>query len=211
MRLAWIFAVAAFLAMLPACRKNPVLQTPAAPKPESAVVLLRDDNGHVGRVRFENAGGSVELAGENTMTSVSAADAAPSAPVAVGADEIARRFGAALEGLPAPQMEFTLYFDLGSDRLTAESEALVASVFQAVRARNSTDVSIIGHTDTTGSPQSNFVLGLRRAEKVADVLRSRGLAPEFMTVESHGEGDLLVKTAEEVSEPRNRRVEITVR
>lgn len=211
MRLAWIFAAAALLAMLPACRKNPVTRTPAPPKPESAVVLLKDANGHVGRVRFENAGGSVELTGENTMTSISAADAAPAAPVAVSADEIARRFGAALEGLPAPQAEFTLYFDLGSDRLNAESEALLTAVLQAVQTRNSTDVSIIGHTDTTDSPQSNFALGLRRAEQVADVLRSRGLSPEFMTVESHGEGDLLVKTADGVKEPRNRRVEITVR
>ena len=190
---------------------GPMLAPANGQAPESAVVLLRDDDGHVGRVRFENSGGSVELTGENTMTSISAADAAPAAPVAVSADEIARRFGTALEGLPAPQLEFTLYFDLGSDRLSAESEALLANILQAVQARNSTDVSIIGHTDTTDSPQANFKLGLSRAEKVAEVLRGRGLQLEFMTVESHGEGDPLVKTADGVREPRNRRVEITVR
>lgn len=201
----------ACLMIFPACRKQPAIQTPVAPKAENAVVLLRDDAGHVGRVLFENEGGSTELTEENTMTVIHTADAAPASPVAVSDNEIARRFGAALEGLPAPQLEFVLYFDLGTDRLTPASETLVASLLQAVEERRSTDVSIIGHTDTTDTQKANFLLGMRRAEKVAEILQSRGLAPEYSTVESHGEGDPLVPTADGVDEPRNRRVEVTVR
>lgn len=211
LRLTPILAIAAVLVLLTACRKKPALQKPIAPKEDSAVVLLRDDAGHVGRVHVENAGGSVELTEENTMTAIGAAGVAPGVPVTLSADEIARRFGSALEGLPAPQLEFILNFEVGTDRLTGESEARVTELLEAVRTRRSTDVSIIGHTDTTDSPESNFKLGMRRAEKVAEILQSRGLAREFMTVESHGESDLLVRTAEGVNEPRNRRVEITIR
>ncbi|MCC6262104.1 MAG: OmpA family protein [Bryobacterales bacterium] len=211
MRRTPILAVAFILALLPACRKKQVVQQPVAPKVENAVVLLRDDNGPVGRVTFRNAGGSTELTKENTMTAIIAADVAPGAPAPLSAEEITRRFGSALEGLPAPQLEFILNFELGTEKLTAESEARLIELIQAVRERRSTDVSIIGHTDTTDSAESNFRLGLRRAEKVAEILRSRGLAREFMTVESRGEGDPLIRTAENMREPRNRRVEVTVR
>lgn len=211
MRRTPLLVIAFLLALLAGCRKKPVVQTPSAPTVENAVALLRDDDGHVGRVLFENAGGKAELTAENTMILISAADVAPAAPVTVSDDEIARRFGSALEGLPAAQLEFVLYFELGTDRLTPDSEAIVASLLQAVDDRHSTDVSIIGHTDTTDSPQANFRLGMRRAEKVAEILRGRGLTPEHMTVESHGEGNLLVPTADGVDEPRNRRVEVIVR
>jgi outer membrane protein OmpA-like peptidoglycan-associated protein len=38
-----------------------------------------------------------------------------------------------------------------------------------------------------------------------------GLDPATIEVTSHGEGDLLVRTADETPEPRNRRVEISVK
>jgi outer membrane protein OmpA-like peptidoglycan-associated protein len=38
-----------------------------------------------------------------------------------------------------------------------------------------------------------------------------GLDPTLIEIVSHGEADLLVPTADDVPEPRNRRVEITVR
>ena len=43
------------------------------------------------------------------------------------------------------------------------------------------------------------------------MLVDAGLASASIAVTSHGEADLLVRTADGVFEPRNRRVEITVR
>jgi outer membrane protein OmpA-like peptidoglycan-associated protein len=43
------------------------------------------------------------------------------------------------------------------------------------------------------------------------MLTSRGADPDVLEIKSHGEEDLLVPTADGVSEPRNRRVEVTVR
>jgi outer membrane protein OmpA-like peptidoglycan-associated protein len=51
---------------------------------------------------------------------------------------------------------------------------------------------------------------LGRARKVADLLVVQGIDPNILEIESHGEDNLLVKTGDEVREPRNRRVEITV-
>ena len=62
-----------------------------------------------------------------------------------------------------------------------------------------------------GDPRANLALGLKRAISVRDILVEAGLAPSTIEVTSHGEADLLVKTPNNTPEPRNRRVEITVR
>ena len=60
-------------------------------------------------------------------------------------------------------------------------------------------------------PQANTALGMRRALMVRDLLVDAGLASAMIEVASHGEGDLLVHTPDETPDPRNRRVDITVR
>jgi outer membrane protein OmpA-like peptidoglycan-associated protein len=52
---------------------------------------------------------------------------------------------------------------------------------------------------------------MRRAEMIRKQLVDIGLDPTLIEIVSHGEADLLIKTADEVPEPRNRRVEISVR
>ena len=46
---------------------------------------------------------------------------------------------------------------------------------------------------------------------VRGLLVSRGASGEILQVTSHGEKNLLVSTPDETEEPRNRRVEVTVR
>jgi outer membrane protein OmpA-like peptidoglycan-associated protein len=73
------------------------------------------------------------------------------------------------------------------------------------------DVSVIGHTDTTGADTANAALGLQRASVIRDQLLQTGLDPALVEVVSFGESDLLVPTADNVAEARNRRVEVIVR
>jgi outer membrane protein OmpA-like peptidoglycan-associated protein len=84
-------------------------------------------------------------------------------------------------------------------------------VLRSVKSYPAPEVVVIGHTDTTGTPQSNAELGLRRANAVRALLVQAGLSPSAIDVRSHGEGELLVPTADNVFEPKNRRVEVTVR
>jgi peptidoglycan-associated lipoprotein len=103
-----------------------------------------------------------------------------------------------------------LYFNQGSE-LTAESKQVLARLLERAKARTSLDISVIGHTDTQGASAANQALALARANAMAEQLRGLGLQDAVMLVESHGEHNLLVPTADEVAEPRNRRVEITLR
>jgi outer membrane protein OmpA-like peptidoglycan-associated protein len=73
------------------------------------------------------------------------------------------------------------------------------------------EVSVVGHTDTTGTSRSNVELGMKRGIMVQGLLVQAGLNSSAIEVTSHGEAVLLVTTPDETYEPRNRRVEITIR
>ena len=137
--------------------------------------------------------------------------ASPGAPRTLSETEVRDVYGPALRALPPAPAHFILCFEKGSQELTKASQQLLGSVVQAVRERAGADVSIVGHTDTTGDRGRNFNLGLQRAQVVARVLAAEGLDVASANVTSHGQDNPLVPTAPNTDEPRNRRVEVTVR
>jgi outer membrane protein OmpA-like peptidoglycan-associated protein len=183
---------------------------PPSPKPRGMVVLVPDpDDGSVGRVAVSTPGGNVELTAAYEATRLTE-NQPPSPVTTLPAAEVDRLFGSVLAGLPKPARHFTLYFEYGKDRLTPESRDQIPEIVQLVQARPYADVIVVGHTDTAGDAASNYALGLRRAYVVRDLLVSAGLQAAAVEATSHGEGDLLVPTADETDEPRNRRVEIDI-
>jgi len=84
-------------------------------------------------------------------------------------------------------------------------------IMERIRARKALDMSVIGHTDTVGTDDSNKALGLKRANAIANQIRKLGPKDLVLSVDSHGERTLLVFTPDEKSEPRNRRVEVMLR
>jgi outer membrane protein OmpA-like peptidoglycan-associated protein len=70
---------------------------------------------------------------------------------------------------------------------------------------------VVGHTDRVGSLTYNDALSLRRAERVRTGFVQMGIPREQISVAGRGEREPIVPTEDEVAEPRNRRVEITVR
>lgn len=138
-------------------------------------------------------------------------DTACRTPAPVVAPPPQRIFGDALAALPPPARRYLLYFESGSDALTPAARALVGDILTTVRQGTRPDVSIIGHTDTTGVASANVLLGLRRAELVRDLLLGAGLAGDLVELASHGETNPVVATADNTDEAKNRRVEMTVR
>jgi flagellar motor protein MotB len=65
---------------------------------------------------------------------------------------------------------------------------------------------IAGHTDTVGSGSSNLKLSHDRARSIAAWFRKRGVK-QPIAFEGFGETSLKVSTADNVDEPRNRRVD----
>jgi outer membrane protein OmpA-like peptidoglycan-associated protein len=174
------------------------------------VVLLPDaDTGAVGRVVVSNTEGSTELASAWASTRVTMAQAPQIRTLSES--NVKSRFGDILATLPPPPRHFILPFQFDSEELTDEGRRLVQEVLKVVKNYPSPDVVVTGHTDTTGNARTNVELGLRRANVVRSMLVRTGLSTLMIDVRSHGEAELLVPTGDNVSEPRNRRVEITVR
>jgi len=65
---------------------------------------------------------------------------------------------------------------------------------------------IVGHTDTVGSAEYNLGLSRKRARSIAAWFKGHGVKIP-VAFEGLGESAPLVKTADEVDEPRNRRVD----
>jgi outer membrane protein OmpA-like peptidoglycan-associated protein len=188
----------------------------ATPKPpqatpkQSVFVLIPDPEGKVGQITVTNRAGTQVLDHPRQVSAVRSADDAPSPPLTIEETEIRRIFGEALAVQPAGPARFILYFKHDSEELTPDSEVLIPEVFRTLRERGATIISIIGHTDTIGQRDYNYQLSLGRARRVANLLASQGMDQNILEIESHGEDNLLFKTGDEVREPRNRRVEITV-
>ena len=138
------------------------------------VVLLPDpENGHVGRIVVSNPQGSKELANARASTRVTMTQAPRIRTLSES--DVNRLFGEIIGTLPPPPRHFTLPFRFDSEELTEEGRKLLPDVLQAVKNYPVPEVVVIGHTDTTGTPQSNAELGLRRANAVRALLVQAGL------------------------------------
>ncbi len=182
----------------------------ATPK-KNLFVLMPDPDGKIGQIAVENKGGTQIIAQAGHATEVKDAATAPTPPLPMDGKTIKRIFGAALGAGPVPPISYILHFKTGSTDLTEESVSRLPEILSTIMERKSSDVSVIGHSDTVGAKQKNYELSLERARRVREILVSKGIDSQGVEVDSHGEDNLLVKTADEVSEPRNRRVEVTVR
>lgn len=199
----------ALVAAAAGCGSPAPVVTPTPPR-DLVVLAPHPEGGPLGAAVVTAAGASVDLDTAGASVTV-AAGQAPPAPVTLSPDDIARLFGDALGALPPPARRFVLYFALGNDTLTADSQAQVPAILALVAERGQPDVAIIGHTDTTGAAAANVTLGLRRATLVRDRLVAAGLDGALIEVASHGESNPLEPTPDNTENARNRRVEVTVR
>ncbi|MBF0176277.1 MAG: OmpA family protein [Magnetococcales bacterium] len=180
-------------------------------QPKNMVILLPGDDGKVGAVSVTNKGGHQELNTAHAAVGVDDADVAPTQPFSMDQSQIQAAFGKALDANPEPPLHFILNFNSGGTDLTEESKLRMTELLGAVSKRSTPPtVEVVGHTDTVGPADRNWQLALDRSQSVRNKLVEIGLKPEMVDFSSHGEGNPLVRTADEVSESRNRRVEVTI-
>ncbi|AVR96167.1 OmpA family protein [Pseudoduganella armeniaca] len=73
-----------------------------------------------------------------------------------------------------------------------------------------TTVTIIGHTDSTGSDSINQPLSIERASHTRDYLATKGVSPTRIVVEGRGAREPIASNDDNSGRARNRRVEIYV-
>lgn len=182
----------------------------AACEAKETFVLLPDEDGS-GAIEVRGAGS--ELLVDSAWSAVAVDDeGVPRRPLlGMSRAAVVSRFSAVLDRQPRPPHTEILHFETGAVTLTAPARARLADVGVMIDDRSYPDVSVVGHTDRAGDLALNLELSRRRAEAVRDLLVSRGVDPEVISVTSHGESNPLVPTEDDVPEPRNRRVEVIVR
>ena len=187
---------------LGACASGP-------PKSREFVVLVPDYDGKVGAVVITSAQGKSTLDKPYMAARYEDGGKVETAPVAQ--EEVRKTFAMAIAVQPVRPVSFLLYFREGTDEYTAESKEAFEKIFPEIARRKAAEVAVIGHTDTVGRTEFNDTLSLRRAERVRNDFVDRGIPTISINVAGRGEREPIVPTADEVSEPRNRRVEINVR
>ena len=113
------------------------------------------------------------------------------------------------EPVAEPDRAYTIFFAFDSSALDGAARAVIDGIVGDWGGREGA-IAAIGHADTAGPESYNQGLSERRAAAVGQALRDGGIAPARVTETGVGESGLAVQTGDEVYEPGNRRVLVTV-
>jgi len=102
-------------------------------------------------------------------------------------------------------------FDTNSYLIKPELRGVLDPFASSLSGDPATIVSIVGHTDSTGSAAINNPLSVDRAQSVRDYLVARGLPATRVETSGRGDREPLADNATETGRARNRRVEIFLR
>ena len=180
-----------------------------APVTPALFVVVPGNDGHVGKIVIQSGGQTAVVDTAYGAQRVASNGRVEAATLSEG--EVRAIFGSTLASLPGKPTSFTLYFLEGKDELTPESKAELEKVFGELKLRPLPDIMVIGHTDTVGGLEYNDRLSRARADRLRDLLVGLGIPGERIQAAGRGKRELLVPTEENISEARNRRVEISVR
>lgn len=199
-RCASLTAAALLTALLAACSTpaTRVVLLPQADGRPSAVIVRVKDGSEILSTPYQRATATAGKSGAPVVDKVDSAKLqADNKPL--------------FDMMPPRPQHYTVYFELGGTTLTAASRQTMDMALAAALARSGADIVVTGHTDTKGEMTQNDLLSRRRAQEVAQLFIARRFPAARIEAVGRGERELAVPTADEVEEPRNRRVTIDVR
>jgi len=101
-------------------------------------------------------------------------------------------------------------FAVGSANLNAGAFNEISRVSRVLNQYPDTSIQVAGHTDSTGSEQSNKTLSENRADNVKNALVGQGVHPNRITTIGFGESAPIADNSTEAGRLLNRRVIITI-
>jgi OOP family OmpA-OmpF porin len=112
---------------------------------------------------------------------------------------------------PAPALTYLVFFDWDKYYLTPRAKEIIAEAASNSSHMQYMQIEVNGYTDTSGTPNYNQALSIRRAKSVEAQLIADGVPASAISIAGYGETHLLVPTGPGVREPQNRRVEIIIK
>jgi outer membrane protein OmpA-like peptidoglycan-associated protein len=104
--------------------------------------------------------------------------------------------------------ESGILFKTSSFALSDASKSALTKFSKDIADMPDTDLTILGHTDNTGTPEYNEKLSVDRAESVASYLQSCGISKDRMTIEGRSFREPVADNSTIEGRLQNRRVEI---
>lgn len=101
-------------------------------------------------------------------------------------------------------------FDTNRSDIKPDFRPILDRFAATLNENPATTVSIVGHTDSTGSESVNQPLSVERAAHTRDYLATRGVSPTRIVIEGRGEQEPVASNDDAAGRARNRRVEIYV-
>jgi outer membrane protein OmpA-like peptidoglycan-associated protein len=192
------------------------LYLPGCASQKKSVIVLLPEGGKVsGAVTVTTADGSQLLNQSWQSVEIAGSRGGLSQPVVMEAAAVQGIFGSVQAAMPAAPVHYLLYFKMGSAELLPESRLLLPEISAVIKKRSPVQLAVVGHADTVGSIAYNHRLGMQRAaaviESIRELLVSQEGAPARVETSSRGKCEPLVPTPDQTPEPRNRRVEVTIR
>jgi OmpA-OmpF porin, OOP family len=106
----------------------------------------------------------------------------------------------------------TIYFPSNSAGKIADSKIdLYLDNLSAALKNSPKTLEIIGHTDNVGSDETNYKMGLLRANSIRSILLDRGVPASKISASSKGETQPVASNDSEDGRAKNRRTEIVVK
>ena len=103
-----------------------------------------------------------------------------------------------------------ILFAVGKSELQSAARANLTDLAAILNKYPDTEVLIEGHTDATGSDESNLTLSRNRAQSVANYLESLRVMPTRFTIMGYGEAQPVADNATDAGRAANRRVELAI-
>jgi len=102
-------------------------------------------------------------------------------------------------------------FDTGSATIKPQMRTVLDPFASSLTNDPKAQLTIIGHTDSTGSPAVNDPLSVQRAQSVRDYLAAHGVTSTRIQIDGRGEREPVADNTTESGRAKNRRVEILLR
>ncbi|MCS7005631.1 MAG: OmpA family protein [Cytophagales bacterium] len=101
-----------------------------------------------------------------------------------------------------------ILFESGSAVIKKESYPILDGLVTLLNIYPYAEFDIEGHTDNTGTPESNKQLSQERAQSVVNYFVSKGIAKERLTAHGYGQERPIADNKTAAGRAQNRRVEI---
>ena len=102
-----------------------------------------------------------------------------------------------------------ILFATNSSTLNAASKSSLSQFAGVLKTNSDCDIAIFGHTDNTGNDAINNPLSMKRAQAVADYLKTQGVnTVQIKSVEGQGSTNPVADNSTAAGRQQNRRVEV---